>query len=80
MSALENELSRLRPLLAMQATVLRDSELWRSESISDVIPAQLSTYSKKAKGKERALPSTDTTSINGHVEKDQDSVQHVDFF
>ncbi|KAI0677171.1 hypothetical protein C8Q78DRAFT_72757 [Trametes maxima] len=52
--ALENELSRLRPLLSMQATLLRDPLLWRSINSPGVIGEQISSYAKKWKGKGRA--------------------------
>ncbi|KAL7282683.1 hypothetical protein ACG7TL_004157 [Trametes sanguinea] len=54
LSTLESELSRLRPLLSMQATILRDPELWRSEHLSSLVTERLATYAKRWKGKERA--------------------------
>ncbi|KAI0355314.1 hypothetical protein OH77DRAFT_1589795 [Trametes cingulata] len=37
LSTLERELSRIRPLLSLQATILRDPQLWRSEGLSTFV-------------------------------------------
>ena len=60
MSTLENELARIRPLLTMHATILRDSELWRSEALSDLVTDRLASFGKKLKGKERAAAPPDS--------------------
>ncbi|KAI1795096.1 hypothetical protein LXA43DRAFT_64341 [Ganoderma leucocontextum] len=72
MSTLENELARIRPLLTMQATVLRDSELWQSEALSGLAHNRLASFGKKLKGKERATapPDTDAISVNGRTDKE----------
>lgn len=56
----------------MQATVLRDSELWRSEALSGIVSERLGSFGKKSKGKERAAPPQEATiytaaALNGHT-------------
>ena len=56
----------------MQATVLRDSELWHAEALSGLANNRLASFGKKLKGKERAtaLPNADSTSVNGRTDKE----------
>ncbi|KAI0326698.1 hypothetical protein GY45DRAFT_65539 [Cubamyces sp. BRFM 1775] len=60
LSVLESELSRLRPLLSMQATLLRDPDLWRSQELSGLVADRIAAYARKWKGKERATHPADT--------------------
>ncbi|KAJ8473146.1 hypothetical protein ONZ51_g8059 [Trametes cubensis] len=65
MSVLESELSRLRPLLSMQATLLRDPDLWRSQELSGLVAERIAAYARRWKGKERAThPSDSLTNVD----------------